>query len=95
LGGYHLPREEKRNKWVSGNEFGVLPSHQGLGPGVLLYAELCRGVRALGFRHIEFVQVNETHFANRAVSEALGATWYKRHRSYRRAIRTGEDPGYV
>ena len=86
LGWYHVLRERTRTKWVNRNGIGVLPSYQGLGPGVSLYAELYRGIKALGFEHIEFVQVNESNSASRATSEALGVTWYKRHRSCRRAI---------
>jgi len=86
FGWYTLLQERKRTKWVNINGVGLLPAYQGLGGNALLYAELEKSVRAFDFEHIEVVQVNEKNLASRADMEALGVQWYKRHRSYKRAL---------
>ena len=86
LGWYHLLHERKRTDWVNVNGVGLLPAYQGSGANTLLYAELAKSISALGFKHVDVVQVNETNFASRSDMEAIGVTWYKRHRSYCRDL---------
>ena len=82
LGWYYLLQERKRATWVNVNGVGLLPAYQGSGANTLLYAELAKSISQVGFKHVDVVQVNETNFTSRSDMEAIGVTWYKRHRSY-------------
>jgi GNAT superfamily N-acetyltransferase len=82
LGWLHLLRESRRTEWANCNGIGVLPEHQGLGPSILLYAETVKTLKAMGFKHADVVMVDERNFNSFSAMEALGVTWYKRHRSY-------------
>jgi GNAT superfamily N-acetyltransferase len=82
LGWLHILLERRRADWVNVNGIGLLPEYRGLGGDTLLFAELARSVYALGFKHIEIVQVNETNFESRSDMETIGVQWYKRHRNY-------------
>jgi len=86
LGWYYLLRDKKRTDWVNINGMGVLPAHQGRGAVLLMYTELARTIKSYGFRHADIVAVGETNIKSRSDMEAIGVQWYKRHRSYRRAL---------
>jgi hypothetical protein len=86
LGWLYLLQERKRTRWVNVNGIGLLPAYQGLGANTLLYAELTRSIHQAGFEHVDVVQVNETNFTSFSDMEAIGVTWYKRHRSYQRRL---------
>ncbi len=86
LGWLYLLQERKRTRWVNVNGVGLLPSYQGLGANTVLYAELSRSIREFGFEHVDIVQVNEANVASFSDMEAIGVTWYKRHRSYMRQL---------
>ena len=85
-GWYFLLREMKRTKWVNGNGLGLLPKYQGLGANALLYTELYRTIRDFKFEHADIVQVVEENVRSRSDMETMGVNWYKRHRTYKRAI---------
>jgi len=86
LGWLHLLRESRRTQWVNCNGIGVLPEHQGLGPSIVLYAEVVKTLKAMGYKHADVVMVDERNYNSFSAMEALGVTWYKRHRSYWRDI---------
>lgn len=86
FGWYYLLRERWRTKWVNGNGIGVLPEYQGLGPSILLYTEISRAIKELGFEHVDVVQVDEKNLMSYSALDVAGVTWYKRHRSYWRAL---------
>lgn len=82
----HIARERRRTEWVNCNGVGVLPEHQGLGPGIVLYVEIDKAVKALGFKHVDVVMVDEKNVRSYSIMETMGIQWYKRHRSYFRAL---------
>jgi hypothetical protein len=86
LGWMHILLERARRNWVNINGVGLLPEHQGLGGNTLLYTEIDRSIKALGFKHIDIVQVNEKNFTSFNDMEAIGVQWCKRHRSYYRYL---------
>jgi len=85
-GWWHLLREKKRTQWVNIPVAGLLPDYQGLGGHALLHLELHRTLRAYSFQHLDIGPVDEQNQKSRAVLEGMGATWYKRHRLYKRVI---------
>lgn len=86
FGWFHLLRERYRTKRFNGNGIGLLPAYRGLGANAVLYAEVSRTMNAVGYEHLELVQVEEGNHKSLADMEALGVHWYKRHRSYRRML---------
>ncbi|GAB4530009.1 MAG: GNAT family N-acetyltransferase [Anaerolineae bacterium] len=86
LGWVHLLREFKRTKWVNLNGLGLLPEHRGVGANAVLYTELARSVYDFGFEHADVVQIEERNARSLGEMAALGVSWYKRHRIYRRAL---------
>lgn len=86
LGWLHILRERARTAWVNCNGVGVLPEHQGLGPGIVLYVEIDKAIKALGFKHVDVVMVDEKNVPSFSIMETMGIQWYKRHRSYHRAL---------
>ena len=65
---------------------GALPAYQGSGAILLLYTEVAKAIKRIGYRHADVVAVGEENMKSRAEMEAIGVRWYKRHRSYRRAL---------
>jgi hypothetical protein len=86
FGWFHLLVEQRRTPWVNINGMGALPAYQGSGAILLLYTELARTIKGLGYQHADVVAVGEENLKSRAEMEAIGVRWYKRHRSYRRAL---------
>jgi hypothetical protein len=86
LGWYYILRERKRAEWVNINGVGLLPEYRGMGGNALLYSELSKSIHAVGFKHMEIIQVNESNHQSRSDMEAIGVRWYKRHRNYRRSL---------
>jgi hypothetical protein len=86
LGWWHLARAQRRTRWVNCNGIGVLPAYQGLGPSIVLYAEIVKTIRKLGYEHVDVVMVDEKNANSFSAMEAMGVTWYKRHRSYWRTL---------
>jgi len=78
--------EQRRTPWVNINGMGVLPAYQGSGAILLLYTELARSIKRIGYRHADVVAVGEFNLKSRAEMEAIGVRWYKRHRGYRRSL---------
>jgi hypothetical protein len=80
--------ETKRTKWVNFNGVGIIPKYQGLGANAILYTELARTVKSdsFHFEHADFVQAAETNIHSLGDANAIGLTWYKTHRMYRRTL---------
>ncbi len=86
LGWIHLLREFKRTNWVNLNGLGLVEGHRGVGANAVLYTELAKSVHDFGFEHADVVQVEEGNTKSLGEMAAIGVTWYKRHRIYRRAL---------
>jgi hypothetical protein len=86
VGWWFILRERTRTKWANANALGVLPKYRGLGANAVLYTELARVFHASRFEYLDLVQADETNGKFQAEAEALGLTWSRRHRSYRRAL---------
>jgi hypothetical protein len=85
-GWFHVLQDRRRTRWVNVNGIGVLPEFQGLGPSILLYVEIDRVIKAMGYEHVDVVNVGEENTMSRSAMEVIGIQWYKRHRIYRRAL---------
>ncbi|MCO6452281.1 MAG: hypothetical protein J5I90_15990 [Caldilineales bacterium] len=81
-----LLREFKKTEWINVNGAGILPQYQGRGVDAMLYVELAAAVRASGYAHAEIVQVDEANERMQAEVSALGVTFDKRHRIFRREL---------
>jgi GNAT superfamily N-acetyltransferase len=86
FGWYYLLTERRRTEWVNINGMGVLPSYQGRGAVILLYTEVAKTIKSFNFRHADIVAVGEDNMKSRSDMETIGVRWYKRHRTYRRAL---------
>jgi GNAT superfamily N-acetyltransferase len=86
FGWIHLLREFKRTDWVNLNGLGLVAEHRGVGANAVLYTELARSVRDSGFKHADVVQVEERNAKSLGEMEAIGVSWYKRHRIFGRAL---------
>lgn len=86
LGWLYVLLELRRTKWVNMNGLGLLPGYRGVGGNVLLYTEMTKTVKEFGFEHVDVVQVGEENTKSLAENEALGVSWYKRHRVYHRVL---------
>jgi len=86
IGWFWLWLEKRRTKWLNVNGAGLLPEYWGSGANVILYTELQKAVRQYPFEHVEVVQVDEKNLASKSDMEAIGVTWYKRHRNYWRML---------
>jgi GNAT superfamily N-acetyltransferase len=85
-GWWHILRERRRTRRLDINGLGILPTYRGLGTNVLMYRALAKAIKALGFTHLELVQVQDSNYRSRNDQEALGATWTKRHRVFHRTL---------
>jgi len=85
LGWFWMLREFGRTRWINLNGAGILPAYRGLGVNAILYAEMEKTMQDGGFQHADIVQMEESVLT---VDDAvnLGATVYKRHRIYEKAI---------
>lgn len=86
FGWIHLLREFKRTRWVNLNGLGLLEGHRGVGANAVLYTELAKSVKDFGFEHADVVQVEENNTKSLGEMAAIGVTWYKQHRIYRRVL---------
>jgi GNAT superfamily N-acetyltransferase len=76
----------KTSRRMSGNGVGLLPKYQGKGATALLYAEITRTLTAAKAVHCDIALALETNVKSLADMNAIGTTWYKRHRVYRRDL---------
>ncbi len=76
----------KTSRRMSGNGVGLLPKYQGKGATALLYAEITKTLTAAKAVHCDIALALETNVKSLADMNAIGTTWYKRHRVYRREL---------
>ena len=86
FGWIRILREFKRTDWANLQGVGLLPEYQGMGANAVLYAELAKTLQNSQFNHGDIVQVSEQNMKSFSDMEAVGVTWYKRHRVYRREL---------
>ena len=86
FGWIDLLMEQRRTPWVNVNGMGALPAYQGSGAILLLYTEVAKAIKRIGYQHADVVAVAEWNVKSRAEMEAIGVRWYKRHRSYQRTL---------
>ncbi len=86
LGWLYILLEQRRADWVNINGLGLVPEHQRVGGDAILFSELASSIKSFGFKHADIVNVEDTNFASRSDIEALGVSWYKAHRNYRRDL---------
>jgi GNAT superfamily N-acetyltransferase len=84
LGWWHLMRDFKRTKWVDLNGIGLLPEHQGVGAGAILYTEMEKTIHDFGYELADFVQINELNRKSFAEATSAGIHWHKAHRIYKK-----------
>lgn len=83
LGWWHLKRAIRTTKAVDLNGIGLLPEHQGVGAGAILYTEMEKTIHDYGFEHADFVQINELNRKSFAEATSAGVHWHKAHRIYK------------
>jgi hypothetical protein len=81
-----LMRAIKKSKKLVINGMGLLPKYQGLGGTALLYAELYKSGKPMGYEFVETVQVDEKNFKSMSEHENLKITWHVTHRCYVRQL---------
>lgn len=86
VGWWHLTRERKRTEWVDVNGIGLLPEHQGVGANAILYSELEKTVRGMGYKHANLVQINDLNQKSMRELEHVGLVFSVRHRLYTRPL---------
>lgn len=84
FGWARLMRALKKTQRLSGNGVGLLPEYQGLGATAVLYAEFESAMRQRNATWCEVAQAMETNIKSLGDMNAVGVTWHKRHRVYRR-----------
>jgi len=76
----------KNTDWVSLNGAGVLPEYHGRGGNALLYYEMEKTLKDVGFTYWELTQVAETAVQMRKDLTTAGGDFYKTHRVYRKQL---------
>ncbi len=76
----------KKTQRLSGNGVGLLPEYQGLGATALLYTEFENTMHQRNATWCEVAQAMETNIKSLGDMNAVGVTWHKRHRVYRRGL---------
>lgn len=86
FGWLRLLRAVKRTEKVNILAMGLVPDHRGVGANLVLYAAMARDAHKYRFSSAEVVQVEEGNTRMMHNLRALGVSWNKRHRMYRRDI---------
>jgi hypothetical protein len=76
----------KHTRRLNGNGVGLLPEYQGFGATALLYTEFDKTLRQRNATWCEVAQAMETNIKSLQDMNAVGVTWHKRHRVYRRVL---------
>jgi GNAT superfamily N-acetyltransferase len=77
-----LLRAQKTTRYLNLNGIGLLPGYQGMGGTALLYSELYKTGKPMGYEYAETVQVDVNNFLSKSEHEENNITWHKAHRSY-------------
>jgi len=86
LGWAHILWSQRHTRLLDVNGVGLLTSAQGAGANALLYTQLARTVHASRFEYADVVAIDDHNTRSQADMEAIGVTWYKRHRTYRKTL---------
>jgi hypothetical protein len=86
IGWLHILWDKKFTKWVNVNGVGILPEYQGLGANAIMYYALAKTVKSFRFEHADTVIIGEENSQSFSDNIALGVTWYKRHRLYKKEL---------
>lgn len=87
LGWLTLFLELRRTDWININGAGLLPEYRGSGGTAILYSEMFRSVAENPrYRHAEIVQIGVENENMQREMENFGIDFYKRHRTYQRAL---------
>jgi GNAT superfamily N-acetyltransferase len=86
FGWVRILRAIRTTRRLNGNGIGLLPEYQGFGATALLYTELEKTLRQRDAAWCEIAQAMETNFKSLGDMNAVGVTWHKRHRVYRRVL---------
>ena len=81
-----LLRAQKTTRRLNLNGIGLLPEYQGLGGTTLLYVELYKTGKPLGYEYAETIQVDEDNFLSKSEHSHMKVTFHKTHRSYLRRL---------
>ncbi len=81
-----LMRAQKNSKRLNLNGIGLLPKHQGMGATALLYVEMYKSGKPMGFEYIETIQVDEGNVKSWAEHNHMQVHFHKAHRSYIRYL---------
>lgn len=82
FGWLKLMRAQKTSKRLILNGIGLLPEYQGMGGTALLYSEMYKSGKPMGFEYAESVQVDEENYLSWSEHEHLKIVFHKAHRSY-------------
>jgi hypothetical protein len=86
IGWLHILWDKKFTKWVNVNGIGILPEYQGLGANAIMYYELAKTIKSFKFEHADTVIIGEENYKSFSDNVAVGVTWYKRHRLYKKTL---------
>jgi hypothetical protein len=86
IGWLHILWDKKFTKWVNVNGIGILPEYQGLGANAIMYYELAKTIKSFMFEHADTVIIGEENYESFSDNVAVGVTWYKRHRLYKKNL---------
>lgn len=86
FGFIHLLREFGKTDWVNVNGAGILEKYRGRGVDAMMFVELARTLQSSRYKHADIVQIDEGNAKMQAEMAALGVTFDKRHRIFRRPV---------
>ena len=86
FGWIRILRALRKTRRLNGNGVGLLPEYQGFGATALLYTEFEKTLRQRNATWCEVAQAMETNIKSLGDMNAVGVTWHKRHRVYRRVL---------
>lgn len=78
--------DKQFTKWVNVNGIGILPEYQGLGANAIMYYALAKTIKSYKFEHADTVIIGEENYKSFSDNVAVGVTWYKRHRLYKKEL---------
>jgi GNAT superfamily N-acetyltransferase len=81
-----LMRAQKTTRRLNLNGIGLLPEYQGLGGTTVLYTELYKTGKPMGYEYAETIQVDEENFLSKSETEHMKVIFHKTHRSYTRFL---------
>ncbi|MBN1230824.1 MAG: hypothetical protein JXA19_03040 [Anaerolineales bacterium] len=86
FGLFQLMSELKKTDWIAFNGAGILPEYHGRGGNALLYSQMEKTAKSLGFKHCDLPQIAETAVDMRSDLANIGSEEYTNHRVYVKSI---------